>query len=73
MSESPPIQMRVLVLLVEVRGFEGSKAERLGAMLWRVPGREFGAAILESQFEICCFDVSLYSFSLPEVLTTIEY
>jgi len=51
-SERPPIQMRVFVLLVEVRGFEGSKAERLGAMLWRVPGREFGEAIVAIRLEM---------------------
>lgn len=36
--------MSVLGLLDE-RGLEGSKAETLGAMLWRVPGREFGKAM----------------------------
>lgn len=36
----PPIQRRVLRLGEGARGLVGSKAERLGGMVWRVPGVE---------------------------------
>lgn len=45
-SDMPPIQMSVFVLWFEVRGFEGSKADTLGAMRWREPGCELGDAIV---------------------------
>ena len=49
----------MLVFRFEVKGFDGSKADTLGAMRWREPGCEFGEAIVALSFVLSLADIAI--------------